>query len=366
MKRDLALYALGEVMQWDSNRATAEFAWLSVMSRMKYDGYRDFLAGSRFVENLVAWLQQFALEDREIAYQFIRQNLVYIGPAELQHLVELAYPETVQPRLLQAVAQKVGIPTWRIWAESEAIREYNRLLRRTLFLGLSDGARIDAFRRSNAGIVSNEQVVAAAQLSGDKWNDLLKDLRRELQDPQARFAFVFLLDDFTASGASLIRPKNGGWTGKLWRFWQEIAGIKLTHFEEDLTVCIHHYLATHRASTTISERYELLMQQVAPELQISKVEFSFGTILAENLPLDASRQEQFIELTQRYYDPAIMTESMQVGEGDGRLGFDGCALPLILEHNTPNNSVALLWAETSGDKGAHAMRPLFRRRQRHL
>ena len=53
------------------------------------------------------------------------------------------------------------------------------------------------------------------------------------------------------------------------------------------------------------------------------------------------------------------------------LGYGGCALPLVLAHNTPNNAVALLWAETRGEaredgQPASAMRPLFRRRQRHV
>jgi hypothetical protein len=34
---------------------------------------------------------------------------------------------------------------------------------------------------------------------------------------------------------------------------------------------------------------------------------------------------------------------MAVGGTDGRLGFAGCALPLVLSHNTPNNAVYLLW-----------------------
>ena len=55
-----------------------------------------------------------------------------------------------------------------------------------------------------------------------------------------------------------------------------------------------------------------------------------------------------------------------------KLGYGGCALPLILDHNTPNNSMPLLWAETVGSPkvdgmaAVPAMRPLFRRRQRHI
>jgi hypothetical protein len=73
----------------------------------------------------------------------------------------------------------------------------------------------------------------------------------------------------------------------------------------------------------------------------------------------------FFALTEKYYDGIIETESTRKGGQTVKRGFGDCALPLILEHNTPNNSLALLWAETDGKDGAHQMRPLFRRKQRH-
>jgi hypothetical protein len=36
-----------------------------------------------------------------------------------------------------------------------------------------------------------------------------------------------------------------------------------------------------------------------------------------------------------------------------------------LDHNTPNNSIPLLWADTEGNMDAHPMTSLFRRRDRH-
>jgi hypothetical protein len=72
-----------------------------------------------------------------------------------------------------------------------------------------------------------------------------------------------------------------------------------------------------------------------------------------------------LKLVGTYYDDAIETKHTKVGGADARLGFGRCALPLVLEHNTPNNSLAILWADTKGGPGKHAMRPLFRRRQRH-
>ena len=90
-----------------------------------------------------------------------------------------------------------------------------------------------------------------------------------------------------------------------------------------------------------------------------------SAVLPEDFPVDQARNGEFLELVHKYYDDSIETKHIKLGGEDARLGFGHCALPLILEHNTPNNSLALLWADTAGENGKHAMRPLFRRRQRH-
>ena len=59
MKQRLALRVLGQVMGWDDERTRREYAWLEIMSRLKYDTYRGFVAGVRFIESLADWLQQF-------------------------------------------------------------------------------------------------------------------------------------------------------------------------------------------------------------------------------------------------------------------------------------------------------------------
>ena len=87
-------------------------------------------------------------------------------------------------------------------------------------------------------------------------------------------------------------------------------------------------------------------------------------VLPQSVCVTETTHPKFWPLTQKYYDASIEDKHTDVGGGDVRLGFGGAALPLILEHNTPNNSVALLWAETDGVEGV-PMRPLFRRRQRH-
>lgn len=232
MNQDFILGRLSEIMGWDNDQARQEFAWLRLMSRMKYDGYQDFLAGMRFIESLADWLQQFRQEERMAAYNLVRQTLVYVSTAELNHLVELFYPETVQWRLQDAVASRLRIPPYQVWAGRESADLYQRLLRQTLFVELSDGARIDIFRRANSGTISNEQVITAPRVNDEKWSDLLDDLRKDLQDGNAKFAFVFLIDDFIASGTTLMRVEDGNWKGKLPRFWKEVQKVLPTHFEE--------------------------------------------------------------------------------------------------------------------------------------
>lgn len=365
MNQEFVLGKLSSLMGWDEATAQQEFAWLRLMSRMKYDSYQDFLAGIRFIESLAYWLQQFEPSERHAAYGFVRKNLVFIGASEIRHLVELFFPETIQPRLLRWVSENQGIPQYKVWSDAEATRGYETMLRKTLFVELSDGARIDIFRRSNAGIISNEQVVTTPRLIIGKWNDLLDKLRKTTGNPNERFAAVYLVDDFIGSGTTLLRNRKGAWEGKLVRFWEDIGEVAKTHFEPDWTVCVHHYISSFRADQDVRTNNETVRADKGGSNWFAKVEFSFGTLLPQTLPIDLHDHADFAGIVQKYYDAAIESDHLKLGGDDARLGFGKCALPLVLEHNTPNNSIALLWAETEG-KGTHAMRPLFRRRQRHV
>ncbi len=380
MNQELGLKVLSEILSWSDDQAREEFAWLRFIARLKYDGYRDFRAGVRFIESLATWLQQFEQQERKAAYEFVRNVLVYIGPSEMHRLVELFYPKEVYPRITAEVADKLSIPPYTVLVNNDAQEEIERLRRKTLFMGLSDGARIDVLRHSNVGTLVNEQLVVATQVDPEKWLDLLKNLRDELEDQTAKFSTVYLIDDFTGTGTSLLRynKAKSKWSGKLIRFKDsftsaiESLGID-TLFEEDWTLCIHHYLATSKAVKSIKRCIGEALPDFVESGLFSNVRCSYGMILPEDFPIDAStpQGDAFIQLTQKYYDSILRTPHTDVGGVEHLgLGYGGCALPLVLDHNTPNNSVALLWAETNGGRrgdnvDAPAMRPLFRRRQRH-
>jgi hypothetical protein len=189
-------------------------------------------------------------------------------------------------------------------------------------MGLSDGARIDIVRHSNAGLLSNEQLVIATQVDKDKWKDLLDNLREDFKDPEARFRLVYLIDDFPGTGTSFFRynDKKAKWTGKLIRFRESIDAAKEAMggggiFTPDWELCIHHYVAAAGAAQAMAERQDNARSVLASDSWAKAVHLSFGTVLRDDLPLGsvAARDDAFIELTKTYYDPIIRTKHTDVG-----------------------------------------------------
>lgn len=380
----LALNLLADVMNWDNEEATKEYAWLRLISSMKYDGYSDFKAGVRFLESLVSWLRQFDEADRSAAYAFVKERLVYISTLEMQRVIETFIPETVTPYLRRAVASELGIRPYEVWKTSDGATAFKHRLRRCLFVGLSDGSRIDVLRRANAGRLSQEQVIPMLNVDDDKWKSLAADLKDEL-GAGARFDDVYLIDDFTASGTTFIRFPEGKPKGKLHKFEKIVQDAKgrlnAVDFPlaDSYTLHIHHYVSTRQAHDALVERVaeanERLQNKSFGEALITE-----GMLLPNTLRLAAIDQltraatltraadGPIVDMCDRYYDDYLFKRlekhCREAGQTDMKYGYADCALPLILEHNTPNNAIPLLWAETDGRLGV-PMRPLFFRRDRH-
>lgn len=367
----LALNLIADVMDWDNDQATHEYSWLRLMSSVKYDGYSDFRAGSRFIENLATWLRQFQPNDRMTAYTFVKERLVFISAAEMQRAIELFVPETVTPGLRKVAASDVGIKPYQVWGSKEGVGAFNRRLRRCLFVGLSDGSRVDILRRANSGRISQEQVVPAIHVDDEKWRDLGKKLQNE-QGSEAKFDCVYLIDDFTASGTTFIRHADGEWKGKLKKFNDVVVRAKANlssnfPLAENYSVHIHHYISTSQAKEALNSRVAEAFQ-TWPEKSFASFEISESVLLPPNLKMVDGSDAAMLALCDSYYDHQLYLRLKehcdQAGQSNMKRGYADCALPIVLEHNTPNNSISLLWAETRGKCG-HSMRPLFHRRDRH-
>lgn len=360
-------------MQWSNDRARIEYEWLRLISKFKYDGYRDFVAGVQFLESLITWLTQFETsEERQTAYDFLKDRLVYVSPAELTKLIDLCYFEHIRPMVTQVAANDLAVDRYRLWSHPNGSKRFDYCFRHVLFMGLSDGARTDLLRYAARGKLKNEQVVSFTQIDPDKWQDLLDCLRNDTNDRNARFHCLFVIDDFTASGTSILRRPGleKEWKGKLVRLWNSLdyarRELQIELMQENWSLRVHHYLATQQARCTLLKR----KQQAAHEREhnwFKNLEFSFSSIFDSSIKVTDQTDHRFLLLTEKHYDPNIESKQhLEECEIDNlKRGYAECSLPLVLEHNTPNNSLALLWAESS--KGAKiAMRPLFRRHQRHI
>ncbi len=372
MKTQLGKRLLAELMGWDDAQATVEFAWLQTMVEYKYDHYQGYSPGSRFFVNLLSWLAQFAPADRATAYDLIRTKLVFISQREMHHLVGLTLPRLHRDNR-RAVADQLGVPMCATWGNAVAEKRLTEVNRRTVYIGLSDGARTDVLRRLNEGVISNEQIVAATEISEKKW-DKLRDgladrLRKEhLAGVLALFERICLVDDFTASGSSLIRKDKGQWKGKVPTFISQMSERPDqnrfgTHVTEDCVIQIHHYIGTEKSRRVIDD----LLNEYRLALGELKISFkaTYSMVLHESIVIGDSSEARLVDLLRRYYSASCADD--HTGK-DIWFGYKQCGLPLILDHNTPNNSIALLWAASarSAEGPAHEMKPLFPRKKRHV
>jgi len=364
MKKQLAWRIIFNLMEWETTEAADEFDWLRVMVETKLDHYQGYGPGERFYVHLIHWLQQFkTLEERRVAYGFLRRHVVYIGQREMNHLVSLSYP-AIQRRIRLEIGKSIGLKFHQTWTDATALARIRASSFRTLYVALSDGARIDVFRRENERVISNEQVVPSSEITKTKWDDLLNELRKRLTkekcpDDNALFERICLIDDFTASGSTLVRRNVDDpnlWKGKLERFCGPTEAYVGSHVSEGAVMHMHHYLASERAAQTIKGMLD--------DYSKTRPRFNFDLTFCHVMRADDSISDQsdktLVDLIKTYYDSTVESDSLGA---DIWYGYKQCGLPVVLDHNTPNNSIALLWGQ-----GEHPekMRPLFPRKQRHV
>ena len=418
MKRELALQLLQRIIPGllaDESSAARLFRELQLLADYKYNRYEMYHPGRLFLENLYLWLQRFAENERPDALEFIRTQLIFISREEFQQLAQILYNDRIRRCQFAIAADRAGMARHRI----QAIRDstsFARTARASLYVGMSDGARLDFIRRHNLDL-NNEQVLPYYAVHQEKVNDCLQVLRTEIGDPVARFRCLFLVDDFAGSGNTLLREvvTSGPlpvswvppeipprWKARL-RFKGEPAAMELlyqgplTTAETDELLALDSNTAYRASVQTVadkSERRETILKgslckvatgDISASLEPNAAVFfcplltteyalSRLTPLLTRLPGQFARTQilpaavldsrisivdgtsPIGRLCERYYEEGLGDEHT----GNVKFGYDGCGLPLVLHHNTPNNSIFLLWARRS-----KLAAPLFVRYERH-
>ncbi len=349
MRTALAEKLLVKIMDWSSEEVSKQRPLLQALASFKYDEYQQFSPGIRFIESLVKWLEQFkTLEEKRIAYDFVINKLIFISNDQIAHLVNITFSEKVNPILISKTATKLGINPFLVTRITES-KEYKEVLRRSLFIGVSDGSRIDLFRRSKREI-SNEQVFPSYHISVGKAADMIGELNKA--GCEGKFNSIFLIDDFTASGKSYFRLEDGKYTGKIFKFLSDLFNNNddeknvyktLVDTTENLNIHIIFYIATRDALDTIAEAIIsfLTSQSINIICKVDAVQ-----IIEKQISIDVENETNFIKLISKeeYFDSSIVDSHYKKGKHEKPyLGFNECALPIILNHNTPNNSLPILW-----------------------
>lgn len=367
MNDKLAERLLAQIMSWDDIRLAKERLDLQALSSMKYDEYQQFYPGIRFIESLCLWLKQFpTIDERELAYSFMKSKLIFISNSEMNHLIRMAYPDVIEPYLIQQFARgQAGQFNEHYVTKIVTSNDFKVFRRKCLFLGLSDGARMDVFRRHSR--LDHEQIYSIYSISQEKSKDFIKKLHEYLNQKgikaelkQTKFKIAFLMDDFSGSGASFIRIEEGKPSGKIIRFVEHLEKIPEEDRPFDMNdfhICTVLYLATAKAKKQI--------ESIGKEYFSKRnIDFSVKIIqeLSDSIRLHENNMDsKFYEMVKKYYDNGIESESYRLGKiSSPFLGFDEGGLSLVLNHNCPNNSLPILWF----DPDRYRYRGLFPRVER--
>lgn len=410
MQRELARQLLRALLSgeaWNEETLPKLFADLEVLADYKYNRYEMYQPGRMFLESLYLWLMPFSEKERATAIRFVRDSLVFVSREEFQQLAHVLYHDLIHQRHLDMVSARTGVPRHRI-AQLVGSEELRKVQRASLYIAMSDGARIDYFRRQNLDI-NNEQVLTTHQPSDEKVEDLGSELEKSL-GPGAKFSAMFLLDDFCGSGKTLLRevirtglaeavsiperlqsilrydvkkrelelaysPNVGAAMEPLRKLSSSAAYAKalgeLAAKAEKRETVVKGSLArlakTKLFGGMAPDAVIYLCPLIITEFAKSRLE---DIIAREKGPLgrvrimpgslfpDSARvlhgSGDLAQLCEKHYSEGLEDEHT----GNVMYGYEGCGLPLVLHHNTPNNSIYILWARKWKD-------PLFIRYERH-
>lgn len=369
MKTSLANHLLRTLVGLGEEREADLVPQLMTMAELKWDTYEGFRAGQRFMESLARWLQGFPDQAvRERWLDFLLNHLVFVSAAEVDHLIAVAYPDFIRPAVLERMSAASGIPRHRK-AQLLNTDAFKVEQRRILVFALSDGARLDMLRRNSD--LSHEQFVPGLAVPKARRSDLNAKLEKALElygggDEESTFNHVLLVDDFYGSGTSLIEISGteGGVVtldGKIDKFRDH--ADSLTEPDEDgpalltkdYTATILLYMASRRAKLHIEE--SLAKAGLADRWRLEVIQVFDESCYVTDSALLAD--------CDTFWDPVLEDEHKK----RAARGYKDCALPVVLHHNAPNNSVSPLWADSTGRRreGFESLerRALFPRYERH-
>ena len=354
MNIQLAERLLTKTIGWSSDKINKNINELLYMSKVKYDDYDGYMPGTRFLGSLSTWLECFEADDRTKLLEFLKKNLTFISSTQMFYLISLLYSSKVKPALMKQVCDKLTMPSYQISRITDS-DEFRSAKRKSLFVGLSDGAHMDIIRREFH--LSNEQVLTMYYPSKNKLKEMQSELEKDLKEESTpKFESIFLIDDFTASGRSFIKNKDGEYKGKLSKIFKSIFPKKGDEYyenslqsicSENVKVYIYFSIATEEALQYIKDELSKFFVErgIDPQCLVDMDKVQVVKSVDFTLPENQAVQ-RIIEQEKYLNRDNVVTEPFKNGSVDEPWkGFNGCGLAIVLSHNTPNNSLSVLWQD---------------------
>ena len=183
--------------------------------------------------------------------------------------------------------------------------------------------------------------------------------KAQLPNSDPQFNMIWLLDDFSGSGNTYIRFDNdtSSYKGKIKKVYEQLHKgelVNTTHYEMFLLL----YVATRQAMDHI----EYWCERFTSENNYKPLQLRVLCIIerSEAIARDGNDGLSTLLENSKYVDQSAVDKHFLVGgTDDATWGFAGCGLPVVLSHNTPNNSLYLLWG--SETLAFHGLFPRVRR-----
>ena len=371
MKEGLGEKAVSKVMVWRTpEQAQGSHRRLRALAASGCGDYMRLRPGMRLVESMALWLSRFKPDERQAAHGFVVKRVIFITRSRMEHAASIACPDLVAPPALirQAADEPSGrLLFWRVW-EVLGSDEFRMLLAQCLLAGTSGGSHMDLFRSSSdGGDTGHEQALRPHEASGSRSSNLAGKLEDRMSkyggraDPPALlFRNVLLIDDSSASGKPHLRGPNAA--GNIARFRESINGqrgqMPGPADKGDLRVHVLLCAATDRAVDAIRDASRRPLPGVSLTVDAVRA-------IPSGIKLGEDRGPDFCRLASRDQDKygRSTPPDRRIREGASEKPypwFGQCALPPVLRHNTPSNSLPILHASEKNFAGPH---PRIRRRK---
>lgn len=195
-------------------------AMLQFLAQRKYDRYDLFSPGETFLSRLTYWLENFDVQDRQIALEIV-SALKFISQYEMKELTVATF-ENIRSLLRRNIA---NLPkgNWSVFLDSRE-QEVDHELSESIFVACADDIYFDHLRR-----YAMQQVDVFEKDNFVEYYKVDKGSRVDLPE----YKRLFLIDQLSGSGTTAIRKEGSKWKGKLPTF--------LEIWKDDLKDCSIFY-----------------------------------------------------------------------------------------------------------------------------